>query len=107
ILSRYEPTGANVACLSLRRIASMTAVTERVFLFRVGVNDYYLNETASSCAGATSPGVRLEYRTTETQLCASDIVAIVDNSSGITGGSCVLGEFEKLRKKAAKEGAAS
>lgn len=100
-LSKYERTGEYESCLSLRSIRSMTALDDKHFLVRVGAGKYYLNETRR-CGGASRAGNRIQYTIRGvSQLCKNEIITIVDNSSGMTVGSCGLNAFERLEEKPA------
>ncbi|MEO1013607.1 MAG: hypothetical protein AAFX08_00310 [Pseudomonadota bacterium] len=102
-LEKFEPTGEERLCLPLRSIASINAATETKFLVRVGLNDYYLTETPGRCIGATLPLNRIQYIVPQNQLCANEIVTVVDNTTNIAGGSCGLGPFKELRLKETKK----
>ena len=64
------------------------------------MQDYWTADTAGRCAGVTRPNVRIEYTTSQTQLCRNDILRVVDNLTGIFTGSCGIGEFRQLQRKA-------
>lgn len=98
-LAEFDRTGDMRTCLSLRSIDQIKPLDESHFLVRVGVNDYYLNEIPGRCSGADNSFNRLQYTTSLSQLCRSEIISIVDNTSGFTVGSCGLGSFERLEKK--------
>ncbi len=100
-LSAYEATGETTSCLSVGQIRSIDPLDDRRFLVRAN-NGYYLNETSNRCSGAARSGNRLQYKLSTGQLCRNQIISVVDNSSGFTVGSCGLGSFEKLTKKAAE-----
>lgn len=97
-LAKYEPTGEKERCVSASRIDQMTAVDEKTLLFRLGVNDYYVNKVNGRCNGATFSSNRFQYKITGSQLCSIDIIDVVD-TSGFTTGTCSLGEFEELALK--------
>ncbi len=97
-LAEFERTGDYQSCLGLRRINHIKPLDERTFLVQVGVNDYYLNQTSSSCRGADSTFNRLQYTIPSSQLCRNEIISVVDNSTGFTVGSCGLGDFERLEQ---------
>ncbi|MEM9014474.1 MAG: DUF6491 family protein [Pseudomonadota bacterium] len=101
-LAEFDKTGETQSCINTRRINTITALDERHFLVRVGVNDYYLNKLSNSCNGADRQSNRLQYATSIAQLCSNQIVNVVDNSSGFTVGSCGLSKFEKLERKPAE-----
>lgn len=98
-LAAFDRTGEERTCLSLRAVNRITPLDERNFLVRVGVSDYYLNETNGRCGGADSTFNRLQYTTSLSQLCRNEIIRVVDNSTGFTVGSCSLGSFERLEEK--------
>ena len=99
-LAEFERTGEMDACLSLRSL-NITPLDERHFLVREGVSRFYLNEVNGNCSGAGRANNRLQYRTSLSQLCSNQIISVVDNSTGITVGSCSLNDFERLEKKEA------
>ncbi|MGE0408012.1 MAG: DUF6491 family protein [Amphiplicatus sp.] len=99
-LAGFEPTGEKVNCLGLQRVDQIDPLSENMFLIRSGADDYYLNEVSGRCSGADSNFNRLQYKTSLSQLCRGEIITVVDNSSGFTVGSCGLGDFERLRRKA-------
>lgn len=94
----YKPTGESKSCLRFRSIRSIKAIDETHLLVRVGHNEYYMNHTSGRCANATRSSFRLEVRTPESQLCRAETVDVVDNATGISFGSCVLGKFERLER---------
>ncbi|WP_425409096.1 DUF6491 family protein [Hyphococcus sp.] len=97
-LSKFTATGETETCLSLSRIRSITPLDERHFLVEANVGDYYLNRVSGSCFGAARPGNRIQYTVSGGQLCRNEIINVVDNTSGIPGGSCGLGSYERLEK---------
>ncbi|MEQ8934535.1 MAG: hypothetical protein RIE56_01935, partial [Amphiplicatus sp.] len=97
-LAKYEPTGETERCVNTSRISQMTAVDENTLLFRLGVNDYYVNKVRGRCNGATYSSNRFQYKVTGSQLCSIDIIDVVD-TSGFIAGTCSLGEFEELALK--------
>jgi len=99
-LADFERTGETTECLGVNMISSVDALDERHFLIRTGVNDYYLNEPSGACIGAGRGNTRIQYVLGGTnQLCRNQIVTVVDNTSGVTFGSCGLGSFQKLEEK--------
>lgn len=98
-LAGFERTGEKTACLMSSQIDQIKPVTDELFLVRVGVSTWYLNEVSGSCNGASSGFTRLEYRTSGSSLCRLQIVNVVDNNGGFFRGSCSLGDFEKLKQK--------
>ena len=103
ILAEYDRTGEVKSCMNVRQISSIDAVDEKTLLIKSGVNDYYVSDIKGRCSGATSTFNRFEYTTSTAQLCRNEIIRIVDNSTGFLTGSCGMGSFEKLVKKAPVE----
>ncbi len=102
-LAEFDRTGEYRSCLGLRQISQIKALDERTFLVRVGVNDYYLNQLSSSCTGADNSFNRLQYTTSQSQLCRNEIITVVDNTTGFTVGACGLNDFERLEPKVEDE----
>ncbi|MBI1364706.1 MAG: hypothetical protein GC153_01945 [Alphaproteobacteria bacterium] len=102
-LAQFEKTGKTVTCLSPPMIDDITPLSDTQFLVRVGVSQYYLNETHGKCSGAASSFNRLQYTIHGGMLCENQIVTIVDNSTQMPGGACALGVFQELKKKPAEE----
>lgn len=96
-LAQYEKTGEVDRCVPLRNM-NINALDERNFLITVGANDYYLAELSSSCSGAGRLGNFLLYKTSVNQLCRGEIIRVVDNSTGITVGSCGMSDVQELVK---------
>ena len=102
-LAAFEPTGDVRRCIPLRQIRSMDAADERTLLIELGVGDFYVSRTRSRCSGVTQSFNRIQYTTSQSQICTGDIVRIVDNSTGFGVGNCSFGEFESLRRKTEDE----
>lgn len=98
-LDRFERTGETTDCLMGSTVDSIDPITDELFLVRVGVGTYYLNEVNGSCNGASSSFSRLQYVRSISQLCRMQIINVYDNGSNIFMGTCSLGSFEKLRLK--------
>ncbi len=102
-LAQFDRTGETTSCLNVTQIADITAVDERTLLIRSGANTYYVSDLKSDCNGATRNSTRFEYSTSTSQLCRNEIIRVVDNGGGFLTGSCGMGSFEKLVKKAPAE----
>ncbi len=102
-LANYTQTGETTTCLSLRSIRSIKALDEKHFLVTTRNKEAYLNVVSAKCNNAHRANFRIEYTTSQSQLCRHEIIRVVDNSSGIASGSCSLGDFERLEKKADPE----
>jgi hypothetical protein len=101
-LAGFESTGKTTSCLSITHIRTMDALDDWRFLIRASGGDFYLNETGSRCSGAARAGNYVQYKMSGNQLCRNQIITIVDQTSGMTVGSCGLGSFEKLEKAPAE-----
>lgn len=97
-LDRFDRTGEMRTCIAARS-ADITPIDDETFLFKVGTNDYYLNETRGACNDASSNFTRMEMKLFGSQICSGEIVRIVGQQSGIYQGSCSLGDFERLARK--------
>ncbi len=97
-LADFESTGETISCLNTTQIRTMDALDDWRFLIRASGGDYYLNEVPNRCNGAARAGNYIQYRISGSQLCRNQIVTVVDQTSGMTVGSCGLGSFEKLEK---------
>ncbi|MEM9494783.1 MAG: DUF6491 family protein [Pseudomonadota bacterium] len=97
-LAEFERTGDRQTCLSLSAIRQITPLDERHFLVRTGVNNYYLNEISGRCSNAGRAGYRIQYTTSQSQLCRNEIITVVDNLNGFIAGSCGLSDFQRLEK---------
>lgn len=104
-LDRFDRTGETVACVNMRQ-TDITTIDEETLLFKVGPNEFYLNETRGPCNDADSNFTRMEVSLFGSRICSGEIVKIVDQSSGIFQGACSLGEFERLTRKATPDAGA-
>ncbi len=82
-------------CLPTFRTSDMIRIDEDTVLFRDGSRRIYRNEINGSCNGLGSPNYTLVTTSfgSSGQLCRGDIARMVDMSSGIPVGSCVIGAF--------------
>lgn len=85
--------GKPVSCLPSFRTGDMVRIDDDTVLFREGVNRIYRNELNGRCNGLGSGNYTLVTRTRSGELCRGDIAQMVDLSSGIHAGSCVIGDF--------------
>lgn len=99
-LAQFERTGKMQDCVPIANLNQITPLSDKLFLVRVGVDDYYLNEVSGKCSGASSSFNYLQYSTSLSQLCRNEIVHVVDSTTHSFVGSCGIGSFEKLTKKA-------
>lgn len=99
-LDRFDRTGETVKCVNMRG-TDITPIDESRLLFRVGANDYYLNETRGQCNDIDSNFTRIEVKLFGSQICSGEIIRVVNQAGGVFQGACSLGDFEKLTKKPA------
>lgn len=98
-LDQFDRTGEKTSCLSIPSITRVDPINDTTFLFEVGVNRWYLNETSGTCADAGSSFTRIQYETSQASLCRLQIIKIIDNNGGFLHGTCSLGDFERLTPK--------
>ena len=83
-------------CLPTYRSNDMTIIDDNTILFRNG-RTVYVNHPLGGCMNLGRSGSALVTRNFGPQLCRGDIATVVDNTSGITLGSCSLGDFVPYR----------
>lgn len=88
--------GAPMKCLPTYRSNDMTVIDDSTILFREG-RTTYVNKPLGECNGLAWGGRALVTRNVGPQLCRGDIANVVDNTSGVTVGSCALGDFVPFR----------
>lgn len=103
-LDRFEPTGTTINCLSVRKIRTIKALSDDLFLVRVGRKNFYLNKPTRECTRASRSDTAITYKIDGApNLCRGEIVTVVTNrTTSIATGSCALGEFVELREKDAE-----
>lgn len=75
------------------RSASNTRISDQVLAYRQGGGTVYVNNLRSPCPGLANDWDIIVTRPFTGRSCDGDIIQLVDRTSGIFGGSCVLGEF--------------
>ena len=85
--------GAPMSCLATWDADDMRVIDDQTIVFGERSNRIYVANLQSSCDNLGQPGFALVTRTPGSQLCSGDIATIVQTSSGITAGSCVIGTF--------------
>ena len=100
-LEKFTRTGETKNCINPRRIRDTKIVDENYIIFRVAGKTSYLNSLPRRCRTLDFYQAII-YRVRGSSLCSNDIFQVFDRS-GITGGSCSFGKFEKLAKKAPEE----
>ena len=91
-----KTAGAPQKCLSTLRSNDMTVIDEHTILFRDG-RTTYVNNTLGECNQLGRSGYAMVTRNVGPQLCRGDIVNVTDTMSGMTVGSCAIGDFIPYR----------
>lgn len=91
-----KTAGRAEKCLPLHRTRDMEKIDDTTILFRDG-NTIYVNTTLGACNGMGDQSYALVTRNVGPQLCRGDIATVTDMTSGMTVGSCALGDFVPYR----------
>lgn len=82
------------SCLPSYRADNMIVIDDNTIAFRDGPNRVWLTKPRGSCSLLGSPGYALVTRNVGGMgLCSGDIGQILDTTSRMTVGSCVMGDF--------------
>lgn len=87
---------APIACIPVRSVEGTRSVADDLLLYEGRGDIAYLNRTRGSCN--LRPHAALIRRTTSPNVCAGEIVNVYDPVSGVSLGSCSLGEFTPYRR---------
>ena len=88
--------GQPTTCLQPYQTNETITIDENTILFRRG-NTVYRNELQGGCYGLGSGFYTLVTRSSGAGLCRGDIATVADPTSGVTVGSCVVGDFVPYR----------
>ena len=89
--------GRPESCLPLQRSNDMVVIDDDTILYRDG-RTTYVNKPLGSCNRLGTGSYALVTRSGNgSMLCRGDISNVVDATSGITVGSCALGDFVPYR----------
>ncbi|MEP7315585.1 MAG: hypothetical protein ABI667_02725 [Sphingomicrobium sp.] len=91
-----KTAGKAEKCLPTYRSNDMSVIDDHTILFRDG-RTTYVNSTLGNCSGLGDSGHALVTRNVGPQLCRGDIATVVDTSTGMTVGSCSMGDFVPYR----------
>jgi hypothetical protein len=83
-------------CLPTFRSNDMTVIDDQTILFHEG-RTTWVNTTLGRCSNLGRSGYALVTRNVGPQLCRGDIATVTDTMSGMTVGSCALGDFVPYR----------
>lgn len=91
-LAGLSVAGPAESCIPNYRADQMVVVDDNTILFRETQNRLWRNEVQGSCS-SLGMGNTLVLRSSGGSLCRGEIGEVVDLRSGVTMGSCVLGDF--------------
>ena len=90
-----EPAGKAVDCIPIRSIRRSLVRSDRIVDFDLGARRYYRVTLRSAC-----PRLGFEqsftYATTLGQLCSTDIITVLEQSTLARGASCGLAPFQPV-----------
>ena len=81
-----------MSCLPNYRADQMTVIDDNTVLFRETSSRIWRNELQGVCSGLAS-GHTLVLRSSGGSLCRGEIGEVTDLRTGVTYGSCTLGDF--------------
>lgn len=84
--------GQPQSCIPSWRADQMTVIDDNTILFRETAGRVWRNDPEGSCH-LLGMGYTLVLRSTGSSLCRGEIGEVTDLRSGVTVGSCVLGDF--------------
>jgi ABC-type Fe3+-hydroxamate transport system substrate-binding protein len=85
--------GAPLNCLPSFEANDMRVIDDQTIVFGERTSRVYVANLRSPCDNVGQPGFALVTRTPGTGMCSGDIATVVQTTSGITAGSCVIGTF--------------
>lgn len=88
--------GKAQSCLPLQRSNDMTVIDDDTILYRDG-RTTYVNQPLGGCNLLGRGSYALVTRSNGSQLCRGDIATVVDVNTGVTVGSCAMGDFVPYR----------
>lgn len=88
--------GERKSCIDRFASTNLRVISDEVLLYEASRKLVYVNNVIGRCSGL-STGDTLVIRSFSSQYCRGDIAQAVDLQSGITHGSCALGDFTPYR----------
>ena len=85
--------GRTAACLPSYRARDMVVIDDQTIAFRDGARRVWVTNLSNSCNNLGSGHYALVTRNFSSNLCRGDIAEVADVSTGMTVGSCVIGDF--------------
>ena len=94
---------SSIRCIPLRSIQEIEILDDRNIIFRVGSNNYYLNNLPYRCSGLRRNDT-IMYRTSINEICDVDVITVLDDiGPGFqAGASCGLGRFTPVNQEEIK-----
>jgi hypothetical protein len=93
-----KEAGEPIRCLPAGgRDLQTIRVSDDILLYRQSGRVVYRNDLRGGCPGLASDRDVMVFRVHGTSSCRGDIFTLVDRTSGIRGGACVLGDFTPYR----------
>jgi hypothetical protein len=89
------PTGKPQSCIPLRAIRESVVRNDQVIDFRIGGNRYYRVTLDQPCPRLGYER-RFSYATSLSQLCAQDIITVLQGTPIMSGASCGLAPFQPV-----------
>lgn len=89
------PAGEPQNCIPIRNIRESLVRSDRVIDFRMGGNRYYRVTLDASCPQLGFER-RFSYATSLSQLCAQDIITVLQSAPVMRGASCGLAPFQPV-----------
>jgi hypothetical protein len=89
------PTGKPVDCIPLRQIRESRVRNDRVIDFSISGDRYYRVTLPQGCPGLGFEK-RFTYQTSIAQLCAQDIITVLQVAPAFRGASCGLAPFQPV-----------
>lgn len=90
--------GDSVPCIHTRPNTQTSIIGNQAILYRVG-STVYRNDLDGICPTLRSTSTLVMQRYGSSQLCSGEVVQVRDPYSGVSFGSCVLGEFTPYREE--------
>jgi len=91
-----KTAGKPESCLPLQRSNDMQVIDDNTILYRDG-RTTYVNTPLGGCNNLGNGSYALVTQSQGSQLCRGDIAQVRDMTTGVTVGSCALGDFVPYR----------
>lgn len=85
--------GAPLSCLPSWNANDMRVIDDQTIVFGERSSRVYVANLRSPCDNVGEPGFALVTRTPGSGMCSGDIATVVQTTSGMAAGSCVIGTF--------------